>query len=125
MDLQLNILKTDKEVENTKFATLLTFLTFLICHGNFNTQSKFIAKSLISNWSKFEIICISNLLLDIYSVTTPVSIYLQTKTINYLQAWNMIAALKKEIEKKKTDEYVLNVYEKYQHFFVGYYKKLI
>ena len=91
MDLQLNIFKTGKEVENTKFASLLTFLT-TVCHRNFNTQSKFIAKSLISNWSRFEIIIyISNLLLDIYSATTPVSIYLQTKTKNYLQAWNMIA----------------------------------
>ncbi|KAL4120303.1 hypothetical protein QTP88_013020 [Uroleucon formosanum] len=95
MDLQLNILETNKEVENAIFATLLTFLT-TVCHGNFNTQSKFIAKSLIT--------------------TTPVSIYLQTKTINYLQAWNMIAALKKEIEKKRTDEYVLNLYEKCQYF---------
>jgi len=89
-----NVVEIDKEVDNAKFTTLLTFLT-TVCHGNFNSQSKFIAKSLISNWTRFEIICISNLLLDIYSATTPVSIYLQTKTINYLQAWNMIAALKK------------------------------
>lgn len=71
---------------------------------------------MISNWSRFEIIFISNLLLDIYSATTPVSIYLQNKTINYLQAWNMIPALKKEIEKKRNDEYVLNLYKKCQNF---------
>ncbi|XP_050061585.1 zinc finger MYM-type protein 6-like [Aphis gossypii] len=47
MDLQLNIVEIDKEVDNAKFTTLLTFLT-TVCHGNFNSQSKFIAKSLIN-----------------------------------------------------------------------------
>ncbi|XP_050064310.1 uncharacterized protein LOC126553187 [Aphis gossypii] len=47
MDLQLNIVEIDEEVDNAKFTTLLTFLT-TVCHGNFNSQSKFIAKSLIN-----------------------------------------------------------------------------
>lgn len=38
MDLQLNMVEIDKEVDNAKFTTLLTFLT-TICHGNFNLQS--------------------------------------------------------------------------------------
>lgn len=68
MDLQLNLVEIDEKVDNTKFATLLTFLT-MVCHGNFNTQTKFITKSLINNWSTFEIICLSNLLLKNYEMT--------------------------------------------------------
>lgn len=44
------------------------------------------ARSLINNWSKFEIICVATLLIDIYTITSPVSKYLQFKTINYLLA---------------------------------------
>ncbi|KAL4105165.1 hypothetical protein QTP88_020437 [Uroleucon formosanum] len=64
MDLQLNILETNKEVENAIFATSLTFLT-TVCNGNFNTQSKFIAKSLISNCIESRFMKNENLLKDL------------------------------------------------------------
>jgi len=92
MDLQLNVVEIDKEVDNAKFTTLFTFLT-AVFHGNFNTQS---ISSLLNHW----LVIGQDLKLYvylIYSATTPASIYLQTKTINYLQAWNMIATLKKEM----------------------------
>lgn len=90
---------------------LLEFLV-AVCKGNFNVQTKYMAKSLINNWSTFEIILISNLLLDIYAITCPVSVYLQTKSINYLQAWNMIETLQKKIEKKRNENYINSLYTK-------------
>jgi len=103
MDLQ--IIEDSNKVENSKFVTLLEFLD-AVCKENFNVQTKYTAKSLINNWSKFEIILIANLLLDIYAITSPVSVYLQTKSINYLQAWNMIETLQKKIEKKRNENYI-------------------
>jgi len=63
MDVQ--IIEDSNKVENSKFVTLLEFLV-VVCKGNFNVQTKYMAKSLITNWSKFEIILIANLLLNIY-----------------------------------------------------------
>lgn len=54
----------------------------------------------------------SNLLLVIFFFTTPVSVYLQSKNINYLQAWKMIVTLIKQIKYKKNDNYILNLYKK-------------
>jgi len=81
----------------------------------FSTQTKYMAKSLITNWSKFETILIANLLLDIYAVTSPISVNLQTKSINYLQAWNMIETLQKKIE-KKNENYINSLYTKCKSF---------
>jgi len=99
MDVQI---EDSNEVKNSKFVTLLEFLV-AVCKGNlmFKVQTKYMATSLITNWSTFEMILIANLLLDIYAITNPVSVYLQTKSINYLQAWNMIETLQKKIEKKE------------------------
>jgi len=113
MDLQM--IEDNDEVENSKFVTLLEFLV-AVCKGNFNVQTKYMAKSLITNWSKFETILIANLLLDIYAVTSPISVYLQTKSINYLQAWNMIETLQKKIEKKRNENYINSLYTKCKSF---------
>jgi len=111
-----NILLVDRfEIENSKFITFFDFL-LVICKGNFNSKTKYMARSLMNNWSKFEIICVSILLIDIYTITSPVSKYLQSKSINYLQAWKMIDTMKKEILKKRNDNYVLLLLKKCKHF---------
>lgn len=74
------------------------------------------ARLLINNWSKFEIICVATLLIDIYTISSPVSKYLQSKIINYLLAWNMINTMKKQISKKRNVDYVLFLFEKCQNF---------
>jgi len=61
----------------------------------------------IGNWSKFETIFIAALFINIFSVTSPVSKYLQTKLINYLQAWAMIDTLK---NRSKIKEKMLTYY---------------
>jgi len=49
-------------------------------------------------------------LLDIYAITSPVSVYLQTKSINYLQAWNI------ETLPKKNENYINSLYIKCKSF---------
>ena len=48
------------------------------------------ARSLLKNWSLYENILTSFLLLQLFSETTPVSSYLQTKGLDYIAAWNQI-----------------------------------
>lgn len=46
MDIEYN--ESDDKIESSKFVTLLQFLTTII-HRNFNSQTKYMAKTLISN----------------------------------------------------------------------------
>jgi hypothetical protein len=81
-----NILLVDHfEVENSKFIIFFDFL-LATCKGNFNIKTKYMARSLTNNWLKFEMICVTTLLIDIYTITSHVSKHLQFKSINYLQA---------------------------------------
>jgi len=113
--IDINLVESNQNVENSKFVTFLEFL-ISVNEGNFNTSSKFMARSLISNWSKFETIFIAALFIDIFSVTSPVSKYLQTKSINYLQAWAMIDTLKKQIQNKRKDAHILFLFKQCQLF---------
>ena len=46
---------------------------------------------------KFETILTAFVFLQIYKVTTPLSLYLQTKGLDILQAWRMVKIVNKEI----------------------------
>jgi len=87
-------IKTDL-LKESKLITLLQFL-IEINNGNFNSSTKIMARTLIEKWSLFRTILISFVLLDIYSITTPVSIYLQSKSLDYLKAWSMISIMLKK-----------------------------
>lgn len=113
--IDINLVENNQNVENSKFVTFLEFL-ISVNEGNFNTSSKYMARSLIGNWSKFETIFIATLFIDIFSVTSPVSKYLQTKSINYLQAWTMIDTLKKQIQNKRKDTHILFLFKQCQLF---------
>jgi len=108
--IDINLIENNQNVENSKFVTFLEFL-ISVNGGNFNTSSKYMALSLIGNWSKFETIFMLTLFIDIFSVTSPVSKYLQTKSINYLQAWTMIDTLKKQIQNKRKDTHLLFLFK--------------
>ncbi|KAL4098359.1 hypothetical protein QTP88_022988 [Uroleucon formosanum] len=106
--------KTDL-LKESKLITLLQFL-IEINNGNFNSSTKFMARTLIEKWSLFRTILISFVLLDIYSITTPVSIYLQSKSLDYLKAWSMISIMLKKIKKLRNDEHVLYLYKRSQEY---------
>lgn len=48
------------------------------------------ARGLIAKWTSYEYVLTAFLLLQIFSITTPLSKYLQTKGLNWISAWNMI-----------------------------------
>ena len=74
------------------------------------------AKTLLEKWSNFETIFIASLILDIFSASTPLSAYLQTKSLNYQQAWSMIVTLKQQILKKRNDDKIEILYKKCKEF---------
>jgi len=59
---------------------------------------KYACNILFEKWSNYETIIMASLSLDIiFSVSTPLSVYLQTKSLNYickLGQWTMIAIIK-------------------------------
>jgi len=48
------------------------------------------AKILFERWSNVETIFMASLILDIFSISTPLSVYLQTKSLNYMEALSII-----------------------------------
>lgn len=55
-------------------------------------------------------------MIDIYSITSPVSKYLQSKSINYLQAWTMINTMKNLIKKLRNESHILFLFKKCKQF---------
>ena len=48
------------------------------------------ANILFEKWSNYETIFMASLILDIiFSVSTPLSVYFITKSLNYMQDWSM------------------------------------
>lgn len=54
--------------------------------------------------------------INIFSASTPLSAYLQTKSLNYQQAWSMIVTLKQQILKKRNDDKIEFLYKKCKEF---------
>lgn len=73
--------------------------------GSFDCKSKFMARNLISQWSKFENLFMAFVLLDVFLVTSPVSKYLQSKNLDYSTAWNMIQTLLQQINTQRSDKH--------------------
>lgn len=57
---------------------------------------------LLEKLSNFETIFMASLILDIVSWTTPLLVYLQTKSLNYAQTRSMVKTLKNQILKNVT-----------------------
>lgn len=83
-----------------------------ISDGSFDSKSRFTARNLISQWSKFENLYMSFVLLDLFLVTSPVSKYLQSKTIDYALAWNLVQTLLQQVKDKRNDAHFEGLYAK-------------
>lgn len=115
IDIHLYSISENNEINNSKFVTFLQFLMGIL-RGNCNNATKFMAKTLLEKWSNFETIFIASLILDIFSASTPLSAYQQTKSLNYQQAWSMIVTLKQQILKKRNDDKIEFLYQKCKEF---------
>jgi len=64
--------------------------------------------------------------LDIFSISSPISKFLQSPSLNYLTAFNMINNLHKEIRSRRdnADSIFINLYSKVKHFITEINKEL-
>ena len=63
----------------------------------FQESARSDAKFLLEHFMKFETLLTAHVFLLIYKITTPLSLYLQTKGLDMLQAWRMVETVSKEI----------------------------
>lgn len=87
-----------------------------ISNGRFDSQTRFMARNLISLWSTFENVFMAFVLLDIFLVTSPVSKFLQSKSIDYARAWDLVHNLLKQINSKRSDERFDFIYNKSKEY---------
>jgi len=71
-------------IEKSRFITFLEYLRKVVVGRKFDCKARFQARSLINNWEKFDTIFIAVIILDLFSVTTSVSKYLQSSSLDYL-----------------------------------------
>ncbi|KAL4148352.1 hypothetical protein QTP88_002616 [Uroleucon formosanum] len=92
----------EPNIENSRFLLFIHFLLQIISKDSkFDTKTKFTARNLLKLWSKFEVIFTAVIFIDIFSVSSPVSTFLQSRSLNYLTAFNMTKTLLYEIKKRR------------------------
>nr|XP_018915260.1 PREDICTED: uncharacterized protein LOC109042787 [Bemisia tabaci] len=105
----------DDDFESSKFVTFFLFLLEVI-DSNFDGTAKFKARNLLSNWSKFQHIFSAIVILDLFEMTSPVSTFLQSKNLDYLQAWNVVDHLISQLRARRNDKYFEILYDKAKNF---------
>jgi len=78
----------------------------MIIRGQSNKSIKFMGmvNILFDKLTNIETVFITSLNLNIYSVCKLLSVYLQTKSLNYMHAWSTIKTLKNQILNKRNNE---------------------
>uniref|UniRef100_A0A6P7H0E8 Uncharacterized protein LOC114349311 n=1 Tax=Diabrotica virgifera virgifera TaxID=50390 RepID=A0A6P7H0E8_DIAVI len=115
--------KRSGEIATDKLTNVITVFKE-ISDGNFDCKSRYMARNLASQWAKFENLFISFVLLDMFLVITPVSKYLQTKTLDYAIAWDLVQTLLKQINEKRNDKYFEFLYTKTKEYATAVNSKL-
>lgn len=117
----------ETDIKNSRFLLFLNFLLEIISnHSTFDSKTKFTARTLLQNWSKFDVIMTAAIYLDIFNISSPISKFLQSTSLNYLTAFNMINNLHKEIRSRRdnADSIFINLYSKVKHFIIEINKEL-
>ena len=104
------------------FAELILALDAIADEPTFQESASGDDKVLMDHFMKFETILTAFVFLQIYKITTPLSLYLQTKGLDMLQAWRMVEAVNKETSTQKKrmpgeqcqDEAVLDEVDSYR-----------
>ncbi|CAI6377107.1 unnamed protein product [Macrosiphum euphorbiae] len=74
------------------------------------------ARTLLEKWSQFDTLFASIIILDLFSITSPVSKYLQSDSIDYLRAWRSVETLLELVSKKRNGEHYTKLYNKCKLF---------
>jgi hypothetical protein len=93
-------------------------------NSTFYIKTKFTARTLLKNWSKFDVIMTVAIYLDILNISSPISKFLQSPSLNYLTVFNMINNLHKEIRSRidNSNNIFIKLYSEVKHlifFFWG------
>jgi len=69
---------------------------------NFNAKVRHEATALLNKYLDFDTIVIGMVFLQVFKITTPLSDYLQTKNLDYAQAWRNIESSLSRLKGYKT-----------------------
>lgn len=99
---------SSSDQSNELYTTLLVVLHFIATSNNFDAKTSSEAQSLIGSWVGFETLNIAFLYLKIFEILTPASNYLQTKGLDFNQAFHIIEKSNKDINKMYDTYYKIN-----------------
>lgn len=88
-----------------RFAILLEVLHTLGYDSTVNSDTSCEARDLLNKWSSFKILLTAFIFLKLFSLTTPVSKYLQTKGLDYLVAWTQIISFQNNLIEISNNDY--------------------
>ncbi|KAL4104085.1 hypothetical protein QTP88_019398 [Uroleucon formosanum] len=99
-----------------KYAALLQSLNAIASAEDSDRESSSTAKSLLMRLSSFEFIIAMNLVKTIFAITTPVSNYLQSKSIDFIEAINLIDVAKNRLIDLRDDDKCQNLINEAKSF---------
>lgn len=74
------------------------------------------ARTLLEKWSQFDTLFASIIILDLFSITSPVSKFLQSDSMDYLRAWCSVETLLELVSNKRNEEHYTKLYNKCKLF---------
>ncbi|XP_022816963.1 uncharacterized protein LOC111349884 [Spodoptera litura] len=86
-------------MEKTRYVALIKTLSAIYSSTEFEPKVSFQAKALMDSFLKFETILTAFTFKKIFDLSTPVSQYLQTPTLDYLKAWGFIKCLDMDLRR--------------------------
>lgn len=86
-------------MEKTRYVALIKTLSAISSSTEFEPKVSFQAKALMDSFLKFETILTAFTFKKIFDLSTPVSQYLQTPTLDYLKAWGFIKCLDMDLRR--------------------------
>ncbi|CAI6349386.1 unnamed protein product [Macrosiphum euphorbiae] len=111
----LNLVIVDTLVYE-KYAALLQSLNAIASAEDSDRESSSTAKSLSMRLSSFEFIIAMNLVKTIFAITTPVSNYLQSKSIDFIEAINLVDVAKNRLIDLRDDDKCQNLINEAKSF---------
>ncbi|XP_029342136.1 zinc finger MYM-type protein 1-like [Acyrthosiphon pisum] len=99
-----------------KYAALLQSLNAIASAEDSDRESSSTAKSLSMRLSSFEFIIAMNLVKTIFAITTPVSNYLQSKSIDFIEAINLVDVAKNRLIDLRDDDKCQNLINEAKSF---------
>jgi len=94
-------IKGDLSPENeSKFVyiQLLVALYEISISNQFNSKIRKDSRGLMKKFCSYETVLVAMMFLQIFKITTPLSDYLQTKNLDYIQAWCHVSSAHKSLQ---------------------------